>query len=667
MHDIGRSPVRMPKWLLAPTPSKRPTTILQTDRAQAATALVCQNTIQQQLNGLISLIFLVNCVKVRREQSIEELIFPFADPFNKTPFLPQTRRKLSDGVVAVDWRPRRLSADVSREAIRGGAVRRSVDVLGLLRAGLGNWLPALSLKVEKVLRKDDRVTLNCSAFSLISRRLSKFNGRKSEQRVALAESCLWYLLAAREAPVHGSVSRKLRALRSVIESAVNAPKSAVPSRRESRRSNFNANFAAPFADSLPSVEPTDIKQTFPTESFKKAQRQFTAAGQSPKLPPSKQSTLKSPKLEFCAPDSSKAHKCPKQGSEAKGTVKFPSPEKRPRTDAEPPKKQSVDESAVETKRFFNSKTGSGVRKATESSKEGLSAVANNLAARFSSLEVVAVQREAEAAGSRPGSESKGPEKPKSAGPVKIEMMVSRSSINSSIETVLGKAVSELNDELAANAALMKEARSRLKQQIQELLLTTFPQFKCELGSYGSCVTGLTTPFSDMDLCIKTVPQVPRAEANGFLSKLATGLSRLSCFTAVKHIETASVPVVKVTAPLEGPQTTSVDLTVETAEESQSLSTAFRTTRFVCGCVESYPSFKPVVLFVKFAMNRAGLADSYRGGLNAFGLSLLYLAFLHTKRCELSLNVGRLTRDFLRFLTAEFDPLRQAVCFRFGYE
>lgn len=511
-------------------------------------------------------------------------------------------------------------------------------------------------------------------------------------------------------------------------------------KKDFRKATFGTGFGAAIPENkAPAAE---IKQTFPTESFKKAPRVFTThvsqattAAQPPFQKQASKPAGRNPRLEFSAPESfQKGPKKGKNSPEKKATIKFPSPEKKQEEPANFSLQKSV--SAVtgqptenpvlrsppkvtfaeEPKRFYNSKIGSGVRKATEEPRPELTlnrinsaCVTENLNAKFfSRMDPNETKNEPKSAGVKSMLEAKmfnepslsvGQEQPKmpepptrpqatsdltnlttppaevplsvkpklSFNPVKIEQIVSRTSINSTLESLTGRGIGEIIDQLSTQFSRLKDARTNLKSEIQEAIRTCHTDFTCELGNYGSCVTGLTTPFSDMDLCIKTKPAIRRTEANQFLAKLTSCLAKIPTIASVRHIDTASVPVIKIMAQLGTGEPAQIDLTLETAENPEGLSTAFRTTRFVCDCISMYPSFKPVVQFVKYALNLAGLHDSYKGGLNAYGLSLLYLAFLHTKRCQNSSNVGRLTRDFLRFATQEFDPVRQAICFNFGYE
>lgn len=71
----------------------------------------------------------------------------------------------------------------------------------------------------------------------------------------------------------------------------------------------------------------------------------------------------------------------------------------------------------------------------------------------------------------------------------------------------------------------------------------------------------------------------------------------------------------------------VDIVVDLQENLNIKSTSFRTTEYVKMCIEKYPSFKSIIILLKYVLSLQGLNNSYTGGLNAYGLGILYEAFL----------------------------------------
>ena len=218
---------------------------------------------------------------------------------------------------------------------------------------------------------------------------------------------------------------------------------------------------------------------------------------------------------------------------------------------------------------------------------------------------------------------------------RIEKMVSPGSINSAIESLVGKAVVETVDQLKTHANTLNVHRLNIKTAIGGILESQFPTAKIEVKEYGSFATGLLTPYSDMDLCLLNTGSVNRVEANIFLAELLPFLGVLPQIVCIKHIETASIPVLKIIIQVTPNEEMHVDLTVETTEERENGSTAFRTTAFITDCIRAYPSFKPVVLFVKYVLNLGGLSDSYKGilirGFERVWLVCVVLGFYANQR------------------------------------
>jgi len=722
---------------------------------------------QKDLLDVLQLIFWANCLKAKTERSIEELPIHLWDLL-KT--LRNTIRLVSghgtpslgaQGPEGAQHRIRVVLGEVRQpqttfsghEVCLAFAIRsRSRKALGVIGTPTFNY--ASTRKFGRLLLKmgQENPHLLEELTSLVGLLTSE-----ADQKVGVVGANhrkkarkLRQIFQKTTETIQESIKNRIKCLKStkknvtIAAPATDGLSTAAIGRRDSRKSNFSAAFLTNSSECSSPLLP--LKQTFPSESFKKAPRVFvshtTQASSGPahyQKTGGRSSGGRNPRLEFCAPDSSKnapKERDAKASPEKQGQLKFPSPKNTGRNNhLEGIETFSLQKSlsevskvlptpsvtpvppSQEPKRFFNSKTGSSNRKLTEEPKltkeishQSTQKVTENLNDRFfskmntkdasqsptklpvstktaiSSFKPVTapIRKEADllkapcpqlrphansavlpTTALEPVTETITPKM--SQGPIKIEMIVSKASINSTLESLAGRGIVEVTEDLMRQADELREPRQEIKRLINEVVSQCHPQHTCDISNYGSCVTGLITPFSDMDLCIKSQPRIPKAEVNAFLATTTTWLAKIPNILTAKHIDTATVPIIKLTASIGSAQPISIDLSVETAEEEEGRSTAFRTTHFVCDCINAYPSFKPVVLFLKYALNLAGLNDTYKGGLNAYGLSVLYLAFLRTKRCQNSTNIGRLTRDFLRFLTLEFDYVRYAIYFGFGYE
>ena len=67
----------------------------------------------------------------------------------------------------------------------------------------------------------------------------------------------------------------------------------------------------------------------------------------------------------------------------------------------------------------------------------------------------------------------------------------------------------------------------------------------------------------------------------------------------------------------------IDLVVDTNDNPLYESTSFRTTKYIASCVDTIPSMKAVIVTLKYVLNIQGLCNTYTGGINAYGLCVLY--------------------------------------------
>lgn len=73
----------------------------------------------------------------------------------------------------------------------------------------------------------------------------------------------------------------------------------------------------------------------------------------------------------------------------------------------------------------------------------------------------------------------------------------------------------------------------------------------------------------------------------------------------------------------------MDIIVENKSECFSQ----KTTEIIQLLREKYPSFQKNILFIKYLLSYHKLNHSYTGGLNSYGLSLLYASFLEVKEYQ----------------------------------
>ena len=252
----------------------------------------------------------------------------------------------------------------------------------------------------------------------------------------------------------------------------------------------------------------------------------------------------------------------------------------------------------------------------------------------------------------------------------------KNKIKSNFNSTMSEKVNEVIDELERHNNRFETGRKIIQDRISTIVDRTFNADTVYVQEYGSYATRLLTPFSDMDLSIQGCLMLERDQAIEMLQVLCDNLRLFPFIKSATSILTAIVPVIKIEADpsvaFESSEVAGesvslkVDIIVDLMDGYNPISTALRTTDYVKYCISNYPSFYKNILFLKFAMNCNDMTNAYKGGLNAYGLSILYVAYIEFYHLEKSTDNFELLRGFLKFLSSQFSPETQAVFFGTGF-
>lgn len=158
--------------------------------------------------------------------------------------------------------------------------------------------------------------------------------------------------------------------------------------------------------------------------------------------------------------------------------------------------------------------------------------------------------------------------------------------------------------------------------------------KFEIKQYGSFETKLLTPFSDLDLMI-THPsrEFSMSDCQEILMQMNNLLSKSSNVRNLKPILQTTIPVLKLDGIIEDQQkriqTVKIDLIVDIKDSERNAS--HRTTDYLKKCISTYPTLQQNIILLKYVLKLQDLSNSYTGGLNAYGLCLLYIAYLKVNK------------------------------------
>ena len=245
-------------------------------------------------------------------------------------------------------------------------------------------------------------------------------------------------------------------------------------------------------------------------------------------------------------------------------------------------------------------------------------------------------------------------------------------IDSHVKSFITEGVLQTISNLEKHSSCSQEARDLAKERVISIILKTFKHPAIYVSEYGSSVTNLLTPFSDLDLAIRGCVFGNREKCLEMLNTVYKNLGLFSFVVKATPVFKALIPVLKIEIDTSIPGTdhkstkerfvVSIDVIVEQLDEFSNTSTAIRTTDFIKSCTIYYKTFYKNVLFLKYILNLADFNDSYKGGLNSYGLSLLYLAFIENKGEGNFKSLGDALISFIRFMAEDFNPNTTGVFF-----
>jgi hypothetical protein len=192
------------------------------------------------------------------------------------------------------------------------------------------------------------------------------------------------------------------------------------------------------------------------------------------------------------------------------------------------------------------------------------------------------------------------------------------------------------------------------ERMTRLVNTMWPRAQVKL--YGSNVTGLSLPTSDIDfvICLPAVHKKAVAVAPGVLEGrnainessqklLARTLKGESWIDprSMKLIERTVVPVIKVSTKDTKARSLQLDITFDSPGHH-----GIEAIQMVTQIMDELPVMRPLLLILKQFLSNRGLLTAYTGGLSAYGLFLMVARYLQEQ--ESWGDCGSLLMGFLDF-------------------
>ena len=162
-------------------------------------------------------------------------------------------------------------------------------------------------------------------------------------------------------------------------------------------------------------------------------------------------------------------------------------------------------------------------------------------------------------------------------------------------------------------------------------------------AFGSLKTKLLLPMSDVDLCISNVT----APVNEALADLADEIkaAKLCEHVAPELILNTRVPIVRYRDALTS---FSIDISINSEE-------GLANTEIIREMLRAYPASYPLIIFLKYFLQRRRMNETYYGGLGSYATALLVVSFLQHHPYNLlppsqrrRVTLGMLLVDLLRY-------------------
>ncbi|CAL8469529.1 g9070 [Coccomyxa elongata] len=203
-----------------------------------------------------------------------------------------------------------------------------------------------------------------------------------------------------------------------------------------------------------------------------------------------------------------------------------------------------------------------------------------------------------------------------------------------------------------------EARKAALARVTEAVQSIWPSATVQI--FGSFVTGLYLPSSDMDI---VVMDSKCGEVRPALKAVATALVRRNMAKNIQIIAKAKVPIIKFEDTQSG---VNFDISFDAANGPEAA-------EYVRALMQKLPPMRPLVLILKVFLHQRELNEVYQGGIGSYALLVMVAAFLllHPSRggpggdVDLEANLGVLLMDFLRLYGRALNAIDVGVSCRKG--
>lgn len=243
-------------------------------------------------------------------------------------------------------------------------------------------------------------------------------------------------------------------------------------------------------------------------------------------------------------------------------------------------------------------------------------------------------------------------------------------LGSGLQSRLAKDMFRFLEQTSIQLKKQDSARRAALERFSRLVTAIWPRAQVKL--YGSHISGLCLPSSDLDLvvCLPAVHKNAPALAPGVLEGrnainessqrlLARELKGESWIDprSIKLIERTVVPVIKVATKDTRARVLHLDISFDSPEHHGLLAN-----EMVASTLEEIPMIRPLMLILKQFLLDRGLLTAYTGGVSSYCLFLMVARYLQEQPRSVG-DCGSLLMGFLDFYGNHFDPRATGISVR----
>ena len=194
----------------------------------------------------------------------------------------------------------------------------------------------------------------------------------------------------------------------------------------------------------------------------------------------------------------------------------------------------------------------------------------------------------------------------------------------------------------------------IEKLIQNVQTTVNEVLKsCEVKIYGSYATGLSLPWSDLDLVL--INRNPTINQIGLiLRNLYYGFKGKMWIYSMKYSENQPLPIIKIITTNEF---NSIHINISIQDDKHY---GLKCVNLVKSYLKEYSVLLPLVLALKTILKNANLNNNNSGGLSSYGLILMVVSYIQSKRENNNLQeeevdiIGKTFHGFLGHYGIYFD-------------